>query len=272
VNASDLDFEGGLISTGDAAFVNYKDTDYEVDQSLFDRFKQSIEQSAGQQQANQQSAKEFLDQLGISDPKSLLTNLSNDGTEDVEGTETNHISGDLDIARTVDGLKNLLGNASALGALGGASSSVPSPEELDQLKEGIKEAHFDIYSGVDDHILRRATISLSLDPPDGDAVDLNFDFTLSHVNESQTIDAPANPKAFNDLLSALGIDPRALGALGALGSGGGLGGIGGGSGGGGQVPALPGGGAGAEQAQKYLTCISQASTAADLQQCQSLAP
>lgn len=268
----DFSFDGGLTSTGDAAFVNYKGADYEVDQSLFDQFKQQIESAAGQQQANQGSATQLFNQLGIDDPKSLLTNLSNNGSADVEGTETTHISGDLDVKKLVAGLKNLVGSAGALGALGG--SQLPSTEDLDQVSGAVKDAHFDIYSGNDDHILRRLTVALSIEPPSGstDKIDLSFDFTLGDVNQPQTIEAPSNPKAFNDLLSALGIDPRALGALGALGSGGGLGGIGGGSGGGGQVPALPGGGAGAEQAQKYLTCISQATTATDLQQCQSLAP
>jgi hypothetical protein len=269
-----FNFEGGLTSTGDAAFVNYKGTDYEVDKSLFDQFQQAVKQAAAQGDQNQQSGAQFLKQLGIDDPKSLLTNLKNEGTSDVEGTATNHISGDLDIGKTVDSLKNLLSNASALGSLGGSSPDLPSGSELDQVKNAIKTAHFDLYSGQGDHILRRLTINLVIEPPSGsvDKVDLTFDVTLGAVNESQSIEAPSNPKPFSELLKQLGVNPSSLGgALGSLGNvpGSGIAGVG--------TPTTPPSGpppsgANTKQAQKYLTCISQANSAADLQDCQSLAP
>jgi hypothetical protein len=271
-NGQDFNFDGGLTSTGDAAFVNYKGTDYEVDQSIFDQFKSQIESATGQQQS-QQSAGEFFKQLGIDNPKSLLTNLSNDGTDDVEGTETNHISGDVDVGKAVDSFKSLLGSASLLQQLGGSSANLPSPDQLDQVKDAVKEAHFDIYSGTDDHILRRLTIAVSIEPPSGttDKVDLNLDFTIGGVNEPQTVEAPSNPKPLRDLLSKLGVPASALGQLGALGGGvpgSGITGKG--------TPSSPPSGAPSgvdtQQAQKYLQCISQAGSAADLQKCQSLAP
>ena len=269
-------FDGGLTSTGDAAFVNYKGTDYEVDQRLFDQFKQQIEQAAGQQTQNQGSAKALLKSLGIEDPKQLLTNLSNEGTTDVEGTDTTHISGDVDVNRLVDGIKNLASTAGALGALGGSSSSIPSGDQLDQIKEAVKTAHFDLYSGNDDHILRRLTLDLKIEPPSGStsSVDVNFDVTLSGVNESQTIEAPSNPKPFSELLSALGVPASALDQLGSLG---GLGAGSGSSSGDGSSLVTPGGsGSGSStdtgQAKKYLQCLSQATSAADLQKCQSLQP
>ncbi len=273
----DFSFDGGLTSTGDAAFVAYKGTDYEVDQSLFDQFKQQIESAAGQQGQNEQSTQQLLDALGLQDPQSLLTNLSNEGTADVEGTETTHISGDLDVGKTVDAFKNLINNASVLGQLGGSTSDLPSSEDLDQVKDAVKEAHFDIYSGTDDHILRRITISVSIEPPTGDVdtIDLGFDFTLGDVNEPQTVEAPSGAKPFRDLLQELGVPADALGQLGALGGAGGLGGAispgGSNSGGGSATPVVPST-PDTDAAQKYLNCISQAGSAADLQKCQSLAP
>lgn len=266
----DFSFDGGLLSTGDAAFVNYKGNDYEVDRSIFDQFRESIEQSAGQQQ-DQGSVEQLFDQLGIEDPKSLLINLQNEGTEDVEGTETIHISGDLDVRRLVDGLKNLLGGAGALGALGGGTD-VPSPEELDQVADAIKEAHFDVYSGAEDKILRRLAVALTIEPPGGatNRIEVALDFSIGDVNEPQTIEAPSGARPFSDLLRELGVPPGALNQL-----GGGLGGLGGGAGGdtgGPTAPALPGAGGNAEQAQEYLNCIAKAQSAADLQRCQSLAP
>ena len=270
--SADFSFDGGLTSTGDAAFVNYKGTDYEVDKTIFDQFKQQVESSAGQQTQNQGSGKALLQALGIDDPKALLTNLSNEGTADVKGTETTHVSGDVNVAKLVDGLKNLAGTAGALGALGG-SSQLPSPDQLDQVRDSIKEAHFDLYSGNDDHILRRLGIALSIEPTTGsaDKIDVAFDFSLGDVNGSQTIEAPSSPKPFTDLLSSLGVDPSALGALGSLGLGAG----GSGSSGGTTTPTVPlppSGSGNAQQAQKYLQCVSQAASAADLQKCQSLQP
>jgi hypothetical protein len=271
VNASvegggqNFDFNGALISTGDAAFVNYKGSDYQVDQSVFDQLKQGIEQAGAQQsQQRQQSTGELLKQLGIKNPKDLLTNLKSEGTADVEGTETDHISGDLNVDKTVAALKNVVASASALGSLGGTGTQLPSASQLDQVKSAIKTAHFDLYSGQDDHILRRLTVTLGIEPRAGsaqgvDRIDLTFDLSIGKVNEPQTITAPSNPKPFSGLLQALGVPSGALGALGAA--------SGGSSSGGGTS-----GGASAAQAQKYLQCVSQAKTAADLQKCQSLAP
>jgi hypothetical protein len=268
----DVNFDGGLISTGDAAYISYKGSDYEVEQDLFDRFKQSVEQGADQQQEDQQSSQALLDAFGIEDPTSLLTNLENEGTADVEGTETTHISGDLDVDRSIEALKEVLSNASALGALGGGTQDIPEPEELDRVADSIKEASFDVYSGTDDDILRRLQIALDIEPPDDSGtLDLGLDFTLSGVNEEQTIEAPSGAKPFNQFLEEIGVDPSALGALGALGGGGGA--LGGASGGGGPTtPALPGSTPDADAAQKYLDCVSEANSAADLQACSDLAP
>jgi len=264
----DVNFDGGLISTGEAGFISYKGSDYEIDQALFDQFKQSVEQNAGQEQ-DRQSSQALLDAFGIEDPSSLLTNLQNEGTADVEGTETNHISGDLDVDRSIEALKNVLGNASALGALGANTQNIPEPEELDQVAEAIKEASFDIYSGTDDNILRRIQVNLAIEPPDeSGSVDLALDFTLAGVNEAQTIEEPSGAKPFNDFLEEVGVDPGALGALGALGGSGSLGGSGGGGGG----STLPGSTPDADAAQQYLDCVSEAQSAADLQACSDLAP
>jgi hypothetical protein len=259
-----FDFEGGLISTGDAAFVSYKGTDYEVDQGLFDRFSDQVESAQGEEQEqNEQSVQRLLDALGIEDPTELLTNLTNEGTADVEGTETVHVSGDLDVDRTVEAFKSLIANASLLGQLGGGTSQLPDPEQLDQVKDAIKEAHFDLYSGADDNILRRLQISIVIEQGDNSA-DLGFDFTLSGVNESQTIDAPSGARPFRDLLEELGVGPEILQQLGGIGA------LGGGAGGG--APIVPGGGAGQSQQLQYLQCLSQARSAAQLQECEELLP
>lgn len=269
---SDFDLNGGLTSTGGSAFVNYKGSDYQVDQAVFDRYKKQVSSAASDNTQNKSSLTQLLNRFGINDPKELLTNLENKGTTDVKGTETTRVSGDLDVAKLIDGLKSLSTGAGILGALGGGASQLPDPAQLDQLKNSITEAHFDIYSGNDDHILRRIAIAFSIEPKTGttDKADVNFDLTLADVNASQTIEAPANPKPFSELLSALGVNAGSLGALGQLGLGVGGGTNGGTTGGGGAQDLTPSGTT--AQDKQFLKCVSQAASAADLQKCQSLAP
>lgn len=231
-----FDFDGGLITTQDNAFVEYQGEVYEVGSSLFQRFKTAYEQSVRQAQAQQgdQSASSIFDRLGI-DPQTWLTNLSNEGDEDVEGTETIHIHGDADIEQIFSDVTRIAQQVP------GASASTIDPAQLDQVQSAIQEASLDVYSGKDDHILRRLGVSLAIEPPasaGGAVTGVNVDFTLtlSEVNETQTISAPSGAKPLSGLLDQLG-----LSGLDLFGSGGGSG-SGSVGGGGGPSPA-------------YLECI-----------------
>jgi hypothetical protein len=253
-----ISFEGGAISTGDAAYVSYGGDTYELGQELFGLLEQAYQQGQ-QQQAQQQSSTAGLDQL-----KNSLTNLQNEGTEDVEGTETVHISGELDVPTLVDELRPLLEQASQLGAIGGTTPTLPSASELEQLQRLVKSATFDVYSGTEDDILRRFAFEMQLQDPagGGDTADIAFDFTLGDVNGDFSIDAPSDAKPIDELFSELGIDPSALGALG-LGGGGSLGG---GSAGGGSGSGSTG------DPSAFFDCLNQATTAEEIQACSALAP
>lgn len=246
-----IDFEGALISTGDAGFVSYQGTDYEVDAQTFSFFKSAVEQAQARSEEQAGTEDDILGQLGIK-PQNWATNLTNEGTEDVEGDETVHISGDIDVGRLLDDFGTLAEQAGSLGLSTGGQ--VPSAEELDQLASAVKDATFELYTGTEDDILRRFRIDLALVPPDGPDIDIGLEFTLSELNEEQSIEAPSDTRPLNDLLRELGI--------GELGSLGGLGG-----------PAGPGGTSGppsGAEAQEYLNCIAEASTPAELQRCNSL--
>jgi len=293
-SGQNVDFSGGLISTGDAAFVNYQGSDYTVDPALFAIFSSAYQRSFQQQSQQGQSSGQLLARLGISNPKELLTNLKSEGSADVEGTTTDHISGDLNVDKLVESLKSVVSNASQLGNLPGISTQLPSAAKLDQLKGSIKTAHFDLYSGQSDHLIRRLTVDLSLVNPKqpSQTVSISFDLTLGGVNESQTINAPTNAKPLSALLKQLGISPSSLQALEALGGlSGGASGLpnipstsGGGKGAGtttgassgtttvGGAGSLPSGGGTAKQKQavKFLQCYAQAKTAAEIEKCKAL--
>ena len=242
-----IDFEGGITSTGDAMYVNYKGTDYQLDPTTYGFIKQALLSS--QQQQSQQT--------GLSGFKDVLTNLKNEGTEDVAGQSSIHITGTVDVGKLVDAIKPLVGQAQALGAAG---SSVPSAAQLDQVKSLVKSATFDVYSDESSHLLTRLAGSIDLADPSGNGTaTISFDITLGGVNQPQTVEAPSNAKPIQELYNQIGFNPSMLGALGGLGGTSGLTpapSTGGSSGGGTSAPP-----------QINQQCLQQAKTAADLQKC-----
>ena len=260
-------FDGGLIATKDNAYVDYQGQAYEVGSSVFQQFKTAYEKSAKKAKSEQGSqSSSILEQFGI-DPKTWLTNVSNEGDESVDGQDTIHIHGDASFAGqgivaetlnlssldgyTTGGTLHLISNNQvgfkklAQRAPGDAAQQL-TPSQLDKLKSAIKDASVDVYSGTDDHLLRKLSLSLSIAPPAGSgvsSVEVDFSVTISDLNQPQTITAPSGAKPISGLLSQFGIS--GLGPLGSLGGGASAGGSG------------VGGGGGPNQA--YLKCVQQAS-------------
>ena len=154
--------------------------------AVFKQFKQAYEQAARQAGQDDQNASSVFNQFGI-DPKSWLTNVSNEGTTDVDGTDTIHIHGDANVPQIVSDFQKI-----AQQAPGDAAQQL-TPSQLDQLESAIKNASVDVYSGTDDKMLRKLALSLSIEPPalrtrsTVSSVDVDFSVTLSDVNEPQTI-------------------------------------------------------------------------------------
>lgn len=243
-----FDFDGGLIATQDNAYVEYQGQAYEVGSDVFQQFKRAYEQSAQQAQAGQnQSASSFFKQFGV-DPSSWLTNLSNEGDEDIEGESTVHIHGDADVGQIVSDFGKISSQVP------GAGGQALTPGQLDQLKSAVQEASVDVYSGKDDHILRKLALSLRIAPPETaglsvSGVDVDFSITFSDVNQPQTVTAPSGAKPISELLTKLG-----LGGIGPFG------GLGGGGSGGATTP-------GAGPSTDYLKCIQQAKTPDEINAC-----
>ena len=221
-----LSFEGGLTITGDNAYVTYQGQAYEVGERVFEQLQSRYSEANAQQEDDVQSftqaCEQAVEQGGGDasvcdiDPSTWLTNVTDEGSESVGGTDTIHISGDADVER-------ILADVSKVAAeLPGASARGFSADQLDQVEPAVKSATIDVYSGEDDKILRKLDFSLTLDPSalgSGavpiSSVDVSFSVAFSDVNSSQTITAPENPQP----ISKLGIG--ALGPLGSLDGGGG---------------------------------------------------
>jgi len=243
-----ISFDGSLIATKDNAYVEYQDQAYEVGTDVFQQFTQAYAKSAQQNQAK--SGGSVLSRFGV-DPSNWLTNVTNEGSTDVDGTDTIQVHGDADVSQIVSDLQKISE------ATGSTTAQQLTPEQIDQLKSSVKDASIDVYSGTDDHLLRKLAVSLSIAPPASSgatvsSVDADFSVTLSDVNQPQTIMAPSNAKPISDLLGQLGIPGLPGGSTGGF--------------------PLPGGGssgsagsaAGSAALQK---CIGKASTSADAQKC-----
>jgi hypothetical protein len=256
-----LDFDAGLTITEDAAYIGFGGEEYEVDPATFEQFQAAYEQSAAQQQEAGEESDALFESLGI-DPSGWLTDVTNEGTEEIDGTETVHISGAADIGR-------LLADAQELASNTGQSEELRQGD-VDAINEAVEEARIDLWSGTDDNILRRFQLTLVLGPLEGEgagAEGANVELTinLSEVNEEQEFEAPENPRPLSELGIA-GIGELEGGDLPDLDGGGGSGGGGGGSGGAGGAGG-GGSGGGGGVSDEYFDCAAQAETPEDLAAC-----
>jgi hypothetical protein len=261
-----IDFSGGLTVTGDNAFVTYQDQSYEVGTDTFAQFSKAFEAQAAAQGGTsadaqgtiQEQCATAIEQAG-GDPsacefdiESWLTNLTNEGTEDVGGTPTIHIHGDADVQQILTDIGNLAASVPQ------ASSSGFDPSQLSAASGAVTDASIDVFSGEDDHVLRKVDVTLTIDPstlaPAGVTVPIGeitvaFAVEIDGLNDQQTITAPSGAKPLSQLLSDLGVDPSSLGG----------------------IPGLPGGtsGGGGAGGNDYLDCVQQATTPAEINDCSS---
>jgi hypothetical protein len=248
---------GGLTATGDRAFVNIQGTEYAVPQQLYDEFTSTYAQLQSQNGSNPQTG--LLQRLNV-DLAKWLTDLKNEGTEDVEGQKTIHISGKANVPQVVNDLKSIAKDA-------GQSVGNIDLSQLDQLNNTIQSGDVDVNTGESDKLLRRLGLSFDLKPPPGtpgapDSLNLEFQLNLADVNKPQAVQAPANAQPLTgSVLRRLGLDPSALG--GALRGGLGTGGVLPESGGSTAAPS-------ASASQAYQQCLSQAAGVAALQRCADL--
>ena len=276
-------FTAGALTTGEAAFISYQGTDYRVPPGQFRRYKRQIEQDA--RRVKNQGNFSFA-QLGIN-PREWIENPKNEGTQDVGGAETIHVSAEVDVKAFVNDLDDLLGRAASLGV-----QNEQLPEELtqrqkDQIEQAIQDVRFDLWTGEQDKVLRRIEVEFGFELPkdlqqDAQGVQrgtVELALEIADVNKEQTITPPRDARPLSELQSALGV--ASLGGSGG-GSGGGSSGSGSspggssgsGSSGGGAGTDLGSGGGGSgvdsKRSQRYLDCLGKAKQPADIEKCAAI--
>jgi hypothetical protein len=278
-NGEKVNFEGGLTVLGDRAYVGFDGKNYEVDPTTFGFIKSGFEEADQEGEKESTGAQRTACQKAATSMNldEFVDNLENEGGEEVDGVKTTKLSGDLDPKGAVDAIIRLAETPACSSQLEAAG---PFPlAELKKMKGeitgAVKKAHADIYVGEDDHIVRKVTADLTVEPPgSGEKAEIEFDFTLGEVNEGQTIKAPANAEPLEKLFGQLGINPLEL--LGMM-QGGGTNDLGG------LLEGITGGGptANAEpaeevelpstgQSKEFTECLSEAKSASDVQECATL--
>lgn len=270
----DINFEGALTLLTDRAFVEYEGTPYEVDPTTFGFLKSAFEQAQQQEgsEADVTACQKAAEGIKFSQ---FADNLENEGTEDIDGTSTTKVSGDLNVEGAIDAVIQLTEDPACSSQLEAAG---PLPineleEAKGELSKAIKRSHVEIAVG-DDNIVRKFAMELTVEPPQakGEKVELEMELTLSGVNEEQSFEEPSNAKPLEGLFKQLGVNPlELLEGGGSGGLGGLLEGLMGGStsgGGGSSSGSEPGASAGAQKA--YVQCLQKAQTPADLQKCARL--
>jgi len=206
-----IDFAGGLVLLSDHGFLDYQGTEYEIDPENFGLARPTfLPPAPGQGKKGTVSAlNACLEAAGGLDLGSFGENLSDGGSADVDGTSTTRIGGDLDVSAALDALVELAEDPSCDAQLAAAGRSAAELEGLQsELAGAVKKAHVEIYVG-DDEIIRKVTGELVAEPKGAGRgrVEVDFELTLSAVNEDPKIEAPAGGKPILVWLEGLGIDP-----------------------------------------------------------------
>jgi hypothetical protein len=246
-------FKAGLTSTSDRLFVNFGGTSYEVPAELLDQLKDSYRRSQQGGSSDQMS----LGALGL-DPMSWLEDPTVEGTETIGGVETDHISSQVNVSALLDDIDKILARVSEQELPTG--QRVPrriSAGDRQQIEDAVQSADVDVWSGAEDHTLRKLTLALNVDIPRASTtLDVELTIELTDLNTPQSIEAPATTRPLDELLGQLqGLFGGALG-----------GGLGGSDSGGGSA-----GGTSSEQLQAYSDCIQSAGSNVDeAQRCAAL--
>lgn len=232
-----FDFEGGLTLTPDGAFISYAGEDYMLDEATFGLVEQAYEESAATQEQADDSGS--LSQFGV-DPASWVTDLTNEGTEDLDGTEVVHVTGTGDVTAIVDDLTSIAEQTGQAGQLGSA--------QLGQLEELVESASIDVFANAEDDTLRQLDLNMEIVDPAGEgSATLTFSIGIDDPNTEQTITAPTDARPIVELFDQI---PGGAAALGELG-----GSIG------------TSGAASDAAAGDYYDCVAAAESAEDLQAC-----
>jgi len=174
-----------FISTGTKAYAEVNGKVYELPASATASIRQAAAGPAGKGAFGQLDISSWVEDSSV----------SSDGDQE-------HVSAKLDVVDAANGLLQLLRG------LGRAAPTIDG-DEADRLRDAVDSSSFDVWTGSQDHLLRRLLLkaNLGLDTPEslrrvlGDVVGAKVDFELSvaRPNQPVTVTPPSNPLPSSEL-------------------------------------------------------------------------
>lgn len=204
-----------IVSTGVSGFVTFQGESYELPPKTYRALESSFGQLGTVSGTGQPGS---LGRLGIQ-PQRWLVNPQIVGDEGVEGVDTTHIRSAINVAALLADLNKFLTHAASSSLPGGISAATRR-----RIAAEVKDATFNVWTGVSDRTLRRLQIDLTvpisgqLSAVLGRAVAIDVTIEYAKLNRPQTIVAPTNLAPYIDFQDKLRVLMADFGM--GLGSGG----------------------------------------------------
>ncbi|MDX6731828.1 MAG: hypothetical protein QOC54_1776 [Baekduia sp.] len=211
----------GAVFAQGGAFLSIEGQSFDLGSDLYSTFKQSYEKAKAQ--TGSSAGVSSLAALSIS-PLRWLKDPKKQGGEDIAGTQTEHLSADVDVPHLLDDVSTLLSKAKNVTSAGGSATGTQVPTQLtadqrDAISRSITSAKFDLWTGQKDHTLRKVALDVQIAVPEDlqaragglKTGHVTFQLTLAQLNQAQKVAKPADAKPLSELRSAL----QDLGLLGA---------------------------------------------------------
>jgi hypothetical protein len=203
-----LPLRAGAISTGRRAYLRIADRAYRVDDELVDALR-SESLGAGRRFAP----------LGLN-PATWIANPRAQGAATLDGVATERIVGEIDMKAVLADIARLLKGAGA--------DEFLTVRTRDQIADAVKSSRVELWTGIDDRILRQIAIAVDFTLEDkkagrsigleGGKIDLRL--RLSDVNTTRAdVKAPKGARPLSELATAGGLDALLGGLKGSAGLG-----------------------------------------------------
>ncbi len=191
---------GGLVSTGENAFVEFMGQGYEVGERDVAQANRRAAAGAGRQRS--------LSDLGV-DPRRWLEDPDIEGDEQVAGTPTTHVNAGLDVGRMLDDLNTLRQRTSD--QVGGRAPRPLTAEERQRIERIVEDPEFDVFVGKADTKIRRLATVIELEVPEEDrqalggaqSGEVSFSIEFSNVGSPQRITPPRRARPIRELIEQL---------------------------------------------------------------------
>ncbi|HEY1458090.1 MAG TPA: hypothetical protein VGF15_06195 [Solirubrobacteraceae bacterium] len=266
----------GAVSAAGKVFVQLQGISFQAPPSTVAALQQSYAQSSRRAASQRPST---FSSLGV-DPGAWLEHPVKAGTSMVGGARTIHLVAALNLARFLADASRLSGAGGTLGLSGAtAAPGLLSAQQSQALVKSLSAARVDLYSGADDHLLRRLVVHASvLTSASARSVlgglrsaTLTLTLQLANLNERQRISAPSNARPISQLISVLQQTGLAGGSSSSAGALSGLLGEAASSGGEGSGSASPPSSPRATASPAYMRCVQSAGQQVSaLQKCAAL--